>query len=61
MRDRKHLDNILRIQKRENINTPQNDETGDDDNVSTDVTSREHEHDFEYEHLPVGRIGCTGT
>ncbi|XP_020289094.1 lisH domain-containing protein ARMC9-like isoform X2 [Pseudomyrmex gracilis] len=38
---RKHLDNILRIQKRENINTPQNDETGDDDNAELDVLEHE--------------------
>lgn len=39
---RKHLDHVLRIQKHEIINTPQNDETGDDDdNEELDVLENE--------------------
>ncbi|EZA57815.1 LisH domain-containing protein ARMC9 [Ooceraea biroi] len=38
---RKHLDHVLKIQKREIINTPQNDETGDDDNEELDVLENE--------------------
>ncbi|XP_011703447.1 PREDICTED: lisH domain-containing protein ARMC9-like isoform X3 [Wasmannia auropunctata] len=38
---RKQLDHVLRIQRRENVNTPQNDETGDDDNEDLDVLESE--------------------
>ncbi|KYM86613.1 LisH domain-containing protein ARMC9 [Atta colombica] len=38
---RKHLDHVLRIQRCENVNTPQNDETGDDDNEDLDVLESE--------------------
>ncbi|XP_036141543.1 lisH domain-containing protein ARMC9 isoform X2 [Monomorium pharaonis] len=38
---RKHLDLVLRTQRYENINTPQNDETGDDDNEDLDVLESE--------------------
>ncbi|XP_011642930.1 lisH domain-containing protein ARMC9-like isoform X2 [Pogonomyrmex barbatus] len=39
---RKHLDHVLRIQRtHENINTPQNEETGDDDNEDLDVLESE--------------------
>lgn len=40
--DRKHLDNVLRMQRHENVNTPQNDETGDDDNVNTMQIQKYH-------------------
>ncbi|XP_011863084.1 PREDICTED: lisH domain-containing protein ARMC9-like isoform X2 [Vollenhovia emeryi] len=38
---RKHLDHVLRIQRHENVNTPQNDEAGDDDNEDLDVLESE--------------------
>ncbi|XP_071646591.1 lisH domain-containing protein ARMC9 isoform X2 [Temnothorax longispinosus] len=38
---RKHLDYVLRVQRYENVNTPQNDETGDDDNEDLDVLESE--------------------
>ncbi|KYN03042.1 LisH domain-containing protein ARMC9 [Cyphomyrmex costatus] len=38
---RKHLDHVLRVQRYENVNTPQNDETGDDDNEDLDVLENE--------------------
>ncbi|XP_050460553.1 lisH domain-containing protein ARMC9-like [Cataglyphis hispanica] len=37
---RKHLEHILKIQRRENVNTPQ-EETGDDDNEELDVLENE--------------------
>ncbi|EGI58838.1 LisH domain-containing protein ARMC9 [Acromyrmex echinatior] len=38
---RNHLDHVLRIQRCENVNTPQNDEIGDDDNEDLDVLESE--------------------
>ncbi|XP_029669682.1 uncharacterized protein LOC115239350 [Formica exsecta] len=38
---RKHLEHILKIQRRENVNTPQTEETGDDDNEELDVLENE--------------------
>ncbi|XP_039310066.1 lisH domain-containing protein ARMC9 isoform X2 [Solenopsis invicta] len=38
---RKHLDHVLRIQRTENVNTPQSDETVDDDNEDLDVLESE--------------------
>ncbi|XP_072750556.1 lisH domain-containing protein ARMC9 isoform X2 [Anoplolepis gracilipes] len=41
MKIRKHLEHILKIQRRENVNTPQTEETGDDDNEELDVLENE--------------------
>ncbi|XP_029160114.1 lisH domain-containing protein ARMC9-like [Nylanderia fulva] len=38
---RKHLEHILKIQRCENVNTPQTEETGDDDNEELDVLENE--------------------
>ncbi|GAB1862919.1 LisH domain-containing protein ARMC9-like [Camponotus japonicus] len=38
---RKHLEHILKIQRHENVNTPQTEETGDDDNEELDVLENE--------------------
>ncbi|XP_032666235.1 lisH domain-containing protein ARMC9 isoform X1 [Odontomachus brunneus] len=38
---RKHLDHILKMQRRENVNTPQNEETADDDNEERDILESE--------------------
>ncbi|XP_067206378.1 lisH domain-containing protein ARMC9-like isoform X2 [Linepithema humile] len=38
---RKHLDHILKMQRSDNVNTPQNDETGDDENELLDILENE--------------------
>ncbi|CAL1673477.1 unnamed protein product [Lasius platythorax] len=38
---RKHLEHILKVQRHENVNTPQTEETGDDDNEELDVLENE--------------------